>query len=67
LKREENLVKEFEKIKEPKRTFTFTRNIWFPKNWIIKKHENGEVSNIKTVIKKTQLTKQYTRPKDAVI
>ena len=52
-KHEEELVKKFEKVKTPQRNYRFNRNIWFPKHWIITKHENGQDTRIPTVIKKT--------------
>lgn len=38
-KHKDNLIKQYEKIKTPINNYAFKRNIWFPKNYIIEKHE----------------------------
>jgi len=42
IKKEEKLVKEYEKIKEPELKFVFERLIWLPKNWKIDSYMSTE-------------------------
>ncbi|XP_067672611.1 uncharacterized protein [Haliotis asinina] len=48
--RETILRQELSKVKEATRVFTFSTKIWFPQNWVIRRHFRGETEIIQTVI-----------------
>ncbi|XP_012271893.1 uncharacterized protein LOC105695146 isoform X2 [Orussus abietinus] len=51
--REPVLLKELRKVKTPTRSFQWPTQIWFPRNWIIKRSFRGQSEIIPTVLSNT--------------
>ena len=50
VQREPVLMKELGRVQHPTRVFTFEPQIWFPRNWVVERHQYGETTVIPTVL-----------------